>query len=634
MAGDIMSEKSKKRRPIAWRRYILLGVILVLAIRTVWLWPRKTWSLKKEHQVGLLPNDVLETRPSAKEIRHVVLISIDTCRADHLSCYGYSRRTSPNIDAVAAEGILFNHIVTPVPITLPAHSSMLTGTIPAYHRVRDNNNYRLSDSHVTLAEILRENGFVTGAVVGSYILRSHFGLAQGFDSYNDTFKQKVDRPFFTVNERSAEQVTYFANIWLEKHRKEKSFLFLHYYDPHDPYEFHKDFVFSSVPFVTLSKDRYDGEIAYMDHYVGQVIRKLKEVNLYESTLLIITADHGESLGEHSEETHGFFTYHSGIHVPLIIKVPGGPKGMVINDLAGIIDIVPTVCSFLGIDVPEHVQGMDLGVLLSDKGGSVEKRYLYCESLLPTKFDLSPLFSLVSDRWKYIHSLKSELYDLQKDPYETKNLFDDETRQASIMRERLRLIFEDYSVSDIVDNKIVMDEEARRRLESLGYVASSSVDESIQFDQFDEKRLDPKELIEVYNSFQRLLRLVDSGKFGQAKKVCRNLLKDWPDMEQLYFFLGRIALSENDTHEMVKNFSRFLSYTESDSNDSDMRLRFEDTRAIAHTNLGAALAREGKPSQAIEHYKKALFYNPYSVKANHNLAGAYFMQGKLGAAVVY
>jgi tetratricopeptide (TPR) repeat protein len=180
----------------------------------------------------------------------------------------------------------------------------------------------------------------------------------------------------------------------------------------------------------------------------------------------------------------------------------------------------------------------------------------------------------------------------------------------------------------------MDEEARRRLESLGYVASSSVDESIQFDQFDEKRLDPKELIEVYNSFQRLLRLVDSGKFGQAKKVCRNLLKDWPDMEQLYFFLGRIALSENDTHEMVKNFSRFLSYTESDSNDSDMRLRFEDTRAIAHTNLGAALAREGKPSQAIEHYKKALFYNPYSVKANHNLAGAYFMQGKLRDSVKY
>jgi arylsulfatase A-like enzyme len=630
----MMNRKLKEKRAVSWMKYVLLGAVLVLIVSTVLLLPRTNWSLKKEGRMGFPAQDTPGTAPSAKEIRHVVLISIDTCRADHLSCYGYSRRTSPNIDAVAAEGVLFNHVVTPVPITLPAHSSMLTGTVPPYHGVGDNNHFRLSSSNVTLAEILRENGFVTGAVVGSYILRSHFGIAQGFDSYNDAFEINENRPFFSGNERSAERVSYWGNTWLEQHRDEKFFLFLHYYDPHDPYELHKDFVFSSLPFVNLSKDRYDGEIAYVDHYIGQVIRKLKELNLYDSTLLIITADHGESLGQHSEDTHGFFTYHSSIHVPLVMRVPGGPKGAVINDLAGIIDIVPTVCGSLGIDVPEHVHGKDLNSFFSNKGGSVEGRYLYCESLIPTKFDLGPLFGLVSDRWKYVHSLRSELYDLRKDPYETKNLFTEQTQQAGIMREQLRLIFEDYRISDIVDNKMAVDEETRRRLQSLGYVASRSVDASVQFGQLGEKRLDPKDFIEVYNSFEKIFPLVERKKFSEAKRVCYNLLKKWPGMEQAYFFLGNIALLENDTQAMVKYFSRFLAYTETDSNDSDLRLEFEYECAIAHINLGVAFAHEGKPEKAIEHYTKALFYDPYSVKANYNLADAYMMLGKLGDSVKY
>ncbi|GAG97977.1 unnamed protein product, partial [marine sediment metagenome] len=288
-----------------------------------------------------------------KKITHVVLISIDTCRADHLGCYGYLRKTSPNIDAVAAEGIMFKHAVTSVPITLPAHSSMLTGTIPIYHGVRDNNNYQLSDSSLTVAEILHQYKFVTGAVIGAFVLDSQFGLDQGFDFYDD----KIDpgeKKFFIYSERKAEEVTRLANIWLEENKNKKSFLFLHYFDPHSPYESHERFRFGSGFDPNSQIDGYDSEIAYTDYCIGQVIDKLKELSLYDSTLLIITADHGEGLGQHNEISHGFFIYYSTLHVPLIIKIPTGPKGKQINNLVALIDILPTICDSLGIDVPKHI----------------------------------------------------------------------------------------------------------------------------------------------------------------------------------------------------------------------------------------------------------------------------------------
>lgn len=626
-----MSETLKKKHRFTWKKYVLLGLVLAVAARTILFLPRRGWSLKGEHLRSLRPAGLLQAGPFSKEIRNVVLISIDTLRADHLGCYGYSRRTSPNIDAFAAEGILFNHAVTPVPITLPAHSSMLTGTTPPYHKVRDNNNYRLSGSNVTLAEILGENGFVTGAIIGAFVLDSQFGLAQGFDNYDDSIKLKAKKAFWLSNERKAEEVTRLAKRWLEGHREERFFLFLHYFDPHDPYNLHKGFVFSSFPFLALRKDHYDSEIAYTDDCIGQVIEKMKELNLYDSTLVIITGDHGESLGQHSEKTHGYFTYNSSIHVPLIMRVPGGPGGVIIDNVAGLIDIVPTVCSAVGIDVPSHIEGADLSVFFSDRGGPVEERYLFSESLMPTKFGLGPLFSLSGDRWKYIHSTESELYDLREDPYEGANLFNKHTQQVSAMQERLKFMLEDERLDDIAGSQVAMDEETRKRLESLGYVAGRTVDEGVESGK---KRLDPKKLVEVYNSFERIFPLIDKRKFSKAKRICHNLLKKWPDMEQVYFFLGHIALSENDTEGMVRYFSRFLAYAESGPEDSGSRVKMAHDCASAHTNLGAVLAREGKLQEAVAHYKKALSYNPYLLKTSHNLAGAYLMQGRVGEAVTY
>ena len=451
---------------------------MLLIVRTIWLFPRTNWSIKDVNRTGTVGKNVRRRNITAKDVRHIVLISIDTCRADHLGCYGYSRKTSSNIDTLAAESVLFNHAVAPVPITLPSHSSMLTGTIPPYHKVRDNSSYRLDSANVTLAEILKENGFVTGAIIGSFVLDSRFGLDQGFDTYNDKLSKKQKSEFFHhSNERKAEDVTYAANIWLEKHREDKFFLFLHYFDPHFPYELHERFAYKTYPFLTsVPKDLYDGEVAYTDYCIGQVIEKLKNLGLYDSTMIVLTADHGEGLGEHSELSHAYFIYHSTLHVPLIIKAPGWPKGGRIDNVVGIIDIVPTVCGALGIPAPPSVQGRDLSALLSNNRSIIEERYLFCESLYPTKYDLGPFFGIVSNRWKYIHTSYPELYDLVRDPQETKNLLKYQLQQTRVMQEQLESILQNSSGSTFADSRMTLDEETRGRLESLGYIGPTDDDE--------------------------------------------------------------------------------------------------------------------------------------------------------------
>lgn len=228
----------------------------------------------------------------AAGVRQIILISIDTCRADYLGCYGYQSETTPNIDAVAAEGILFENAISPVPVTLPAHSSMLTGTDPPYHGVHDNSAHLVDDSNVALAETLKNVGFTTGAAVSAFVLDAQFGLGQGFDTYHDDFE--TPRVGNTVVQRRAGETTRVALEWLEENKNEEFFLFLHYYDPHHKYQ-------PPEPFASqFASNPYAGEIAYTDHCIGQVIQKLKDLKLYASTLLIITADHGEMLGEHGE----------------------------------------------------------------------------------------------------------------------------------------------------------------------------------------------------------------------------------------------------------------------------------------------------------------------------------------------
>jgi len=543
------------------------------------------------------------------EIRQVVLISIDTCRADYLSCYGYPRNTTPNLDVIAQNGIRFENVAAQVPLTLPSHSSMLTGTIPPYHGVHDNLDYRLGESNLTLAEILKQNGYKTAAIISAFVIDSKFGLDQGFDTYNDDFVEVVKIGEFT--ERRGAETTHFAGKWLEENAGEKFFLFLHYYDPHHP-------LMPPEPFFSSYKDNlYAGEIAYTDFCIAHVINKLIELGLYDSTLLIIVGDHGESLNEHDETAHGYFIYDATVKVPLIIRSPGGAKNRVVNDVVGLIDIVPTILSSLKIPVPPQVQGKDLTGYLTPAAypKSADKRYIYCESLTPTKFLCNPLLGVVTEEWKYIQTTHPELYHLQTDPGETKNLIDEQPQRARLLQEQLKQILETH-VRSGGDSKAALDAESIKKLESLGYVSAGSIDESFTFDQ---SKRDPKGYIHLYENVAKSLGYIQDKELEKAREICAAIMAEYPDCSYAYYILGHIASKEEDYETAVKNYNRALELA-------------PDSRDILYS-LGVVYAHQEKLDEAIKYWERVLELKDDDTRARISLASALAYQGKFDKAIM-
>jgi len=546
---------------------------------------------------------------SARDVDRVILISIDTCRADHLSCYGYYRRTTPNIDAIARQGVLFDNAISPVPLTLPAHSSMLTGTIPSYHGVHDNDGYKLDRSYLTLAEILAQAGFTTGAIVSAFVMDSQFGLDQGFESYNDKFEEELEGNL--IVQRGGGEVSRFAVDWLTGHRKEKFFLFLHYYDPHAKYE-------PPEPFFSRYRDSlYAGEVAYTDYCIGRVIKKLKELGLYDSSLIIITSDHGEMLGEHKELTHGYFIYQGAVKVPLIFKLPAQASLGRINSLVGLVDIVPTVCGLLGLDVPAGLQGKDLSPYFQEGPSPAAERRLYCESLTPTKYDANPLFGVVTGRFKYIYTTKPELYDLVNDPCETDNLAEKLPEQARNLQVHLKKTLEQTVGRKEHDSRAQMSQEDIKRLESLGYIAGGRVREQFELDQ---SRDDPKDLIDFHLEYGKVSQLLLEEKYDEAKSICENLLSKRPGLARVYNRLGDIAFEREDMTAAVGYFSKAVE------------LEPHGIEAhVSQRSLGTVLALLGRDDEAIEHYELSLRVQPNQPVILDNLARLYFRRHKLRQA---
>lgn len=553
------------------------------------------------------------------EIRHVVLISIDTLRADYLSSYGFPQSTTPNIDAVANHGTLFRSVVTPVPITLPAHASMLTGKIPPSHGVHHNFGYQLADSNQTLSEMLQKQGFRTDGIISSFVLHSQFGMNQGFDSYNDEFSEKHlgDHGL----ERKAAETTDLALSWLDRNKGQKSFLFLHYYDPH--WDYAPPEPFSS----TYSDDLYAGEIAYTDHCIGQVIDRLKELNMYDSTLLIIVGDHGEMLGEHGEKTHTYFIYESAIKVPLVIKLPGQKKGGSVSEPVGIIDIVPTVCSLMGINIPAEVQGADLTRFLE---GDVPKGYtrnLYSESVAPTQFGASSLMSVTGERWKYIQAPRPELYDIVADPGELNNLVMEEPHRARILKDELMQIIES-SVRKDPDSRMELDAESIRRLESLGYVAGKEDGEI----EFDDSKGDPKDFVHLLEVMRHVKHLIEDRNYNEARTLLEKAAVTAPQCARIFSRLGEVCMLQADYDGAVIGYRKayqldpqsisdatynnlaWIQATQPSLSSRDVqealryaaiinrKTRFEDPRAL--DTLSVTFAASGLFEDAVEAAEKA------------------------------
>jgi arylsulfatase A-like enzyme len=565
--------------------------------------------------IGLsIAGGYLYNNSGARRIKHIVLISMDTTRADALSCYGNKHKTTPNIDALAAEGVLFENAIAPTPLTLPSHSTMLTGTTPLYHGIHDNIYYQLDKSHVTLAEILKKKGFSTAAFIGSFMLDSQFGLDQGFDYYNDEFEDV--QVSLGINERRAGETSRLACEWIDDHYKENMFLFLHFYDPHMKYDppepFDSMFTDSSLAMssVIAQFSLYTGEIAYADHCIGQVINKLKSLSIYDSTLIIVTGDHGEMLGEHKEITHGFFIYRSVVRVPLVFKLPGRSRQARVKNTVGLADIVPTICSLLNIEPSSDVQGKDITPYLIRNDPVNLQKHVYCESLTPTKYKCNTLLALVSDRYKYIQTTRPELYDIIEDPKESNNLIDQdpnleaqnpESKRARLLKKRLQQIIE-RTVKEGSSNQTEFDEETIARLESLGYV-SGGITEDFSFDQ---SLNDPKDRITYHILDSRVIPRIYQKKFDEAREMSEQMISLRPELYQGYLNLARIALEEKDFATAVKVLKKAI--------------RCDPNQYVVHGELAAVLFEEKEFDQSLFHVQESLRLNPRYHKGLYTLAG--------------
>jgi arylsulfatase A-like enzyme len=390
---------------------------------------------------------------------NVVVITLDTTRADRLSPYGLMDSPMPGLERLAREGVVFDQATSVAPLTLPAHASLFTGLLPPAHGVRDNADQALDAAHVTLAEILRGRGFRTAAFVASVVLDADRGLAQGFDRYASVPADA--RRIAPARQRRADDVIADALQWLDDAGTTTPFfLWTHLYDPHAPYD-------PPEPYRTAFLDPYIGEIAFADAQIGRLLDALERRGVLDRTVVVVAGDHGESLGDHGERDHGIFVYESVLRVPLIIRGPRIPPRRV-ADVVRLTDVAPTILDLLGLPSPP-MDGVSLGSLLSGRTTRVDLE-AYSESLYPRRLGWSPLRALRDGRFKLIDAPRPELYDLERDPFEERNIHDERRSLADAMRRRLAILARERGLSR-ADGLAEPPAGLRERLAALGYVGS-------------------------------------------------------------------------------------------------------------------------------------------------------------------
>jgi arylsulfatase A-like enzyme/cytochrome c-type biogenesis protein CcmH/NrfG len=576
------------------------------------LWLALSLLLRLPGPAPLEPAAQDSSRAVPDVLPNVVFITIDTLRADHLGCYGYKQIRTPHIDALAADGFRFERAFTPVPVTLPAHTAIFTGTYPLFSGMHDFSGNKLNPSQPTLASVLKQNGYNTAAVLGSAVLDSRFGLDHGFDFYYDHFDfNRLQESNLEEMERSGNVVADVTLDWLSKNYQSKFFLWMHLYDPHYPYR-------PPPPYSVEYKDRpYDGEIAFADAQVGRLIQFLKDKDLYRNTLIVLSGDHGESLGEHGEKTHGFFIYNATLHVPMIIHLPGQTSGQVVPDLVSLADLMPTVLHHLKIEVPAKVQGRSLLSLMSaevsDKELSdkekADRRDLYAETFLPRlHFNWSELQALETDRYHFIDAPKPELYDLSKDPGETKNLFSEKKAVSDELRARLAATIHRYTAGEELAEKTGLDPALMERLKSLGYAGFSGGGKA----QDKGRSLpDPKDRIESYELISEALSESQHGEYAASTLKLAATLKTEPESVPVHYLLGLNYYRMREFPKAIDEFQHVL--------------RLSPDYSLAVFNLGLAYAHSGDLDDAIATLKQALTLDATNFSAAYNLGVAYLQK---------
>jgi len=569
--------------------------------------------------------------PGTNPKLNILLITIDTLRADRLSCYGSQFVKTPHIDMLAQRGELFSRAFANTSTTLPSHANILLGVTPNYHGVHENLNFIVSEELLTLAEHLKNYGYATGAFVGAYPLESRFGLAQGFDIYDDKYSRSHTENFASL-ERRAEDVISGALEWLED-RRSPWFLWIHCWDPHIPYD-------PPEPFKTQYKEHpYEGEVAYVDLALGKLLDQMEESGLSDSTLIIFTGDHGESLGQHGEKTHGFFAYNSSLWIPLIISHPTAVPGRA-GDYVSHIDIFPTVCDVLGIEKPSFLQGRSL--LPALKGMKLREKPIYFESLYPYySRGWAPLKGFIHEKKKFISSPLPELYDLEQDFDELGNLAEEEKNVEQ--RSQFQKITDELTPSKEIDAAQKADRETREKLASLGYVSGVRVSTRKDFGIQD----DVKILLPYLNKAEEAWELYEEGKREAGIKLLKEIIKERKNTDLAYKILAFIHQAQGDTKEALaileqglialpSNYEIFIEYMKLlisaqqydkvISRFEEMRMREADYDPAIWNNLGIAHAKKGNFEEAIKAYEMGLSLDDKLPELNNNLANAYFSLG--------
>ena len=551
--------------------------------------------------------------PAKLQPPNVILITLDTIRADRMGFLGSKRGLTPHLDALARQSVVFTHACSQVPLTTASHATILTGTYPQFHQVNDF-GVPLAEDLPYAPYIFRGNGYHTAAFVGSLVLdpvaRSAPGFERGFDTYDAGFhRRRMDEDRYQAIERRGGEVVGHALTWLTTHQKGPFFIWVHLYDAHDPYD-------PPEPYKTrYAAAPYDGEIAYVDAAVGKLLSWLRLRGLYDGAMIAVMADHGEALGEHGEITHGIFLYDETIHVPLLFKMPQERSaGTRVDTRAGLVDVLPTMLQAAGIAVPKEVQGESLLSML--KATTSRDRPAYAESDYPHRtFGWSSLRSLRTGKYLFIEAPRKELYDEAADPKAEHNLSaasvavtDTLTSQVDAFRQKTSTAKEAPKVS--------ADPGLQERLNALGYVATDSSSSSMP--GIKETGADPKDKVEVVNLLHRAEMAKEDMRFEEAVPLLEQVIALEPNLPITYLQLGTALSSLKDYEKAVPILRKAV----------EMR----PDLTIPRYQLGSALFETGDFVGAAAEFETAVARSPNWPEAHLSLATAYARIDRLTDAI--
>lgn len=568
---------------------------------------------------------------------NVLLVTIDTLRADHLGCYGNADAHTPVLDALASRGMRFETAIAHAPITGPSHASILTGLTPLRHGVRNNSDYVLPKTVPTLPETLAHAGYRTAAFVSGFPLEKRFGYNRGFEVYDDVLPHGNDARRAPYVERPADQTTSLAVRWLDERAASRApwFLWVHYFDPHSPYEPPAEYAtrFAAHP--------YDGEIAFVDAQLGALLHRLESLGLTGRTLVVVTADHGESLGEHGEATHGIFVYDATLKVPWIIAGPGVPAGRTSQVVARSIDIAPTLLDYTRQPIARVIEGRSVRPAIEGRPMSDEPAY--AESLFASlHLRWAPLYAWRTSKWKLIDAPRPELFDVQDDPREVRDRATDERARVEGLRRPLRAALK----TQTPDASATVDAEAAERLRALGYLGGGTP----WSPEMASSRRDPKDALPLIQHLERGMEMARIDPATAVRELTA-VLREAPEavLPRRY---RAVALGAQGRYEEAIADMRTLEKAGALTSEDlvvlgdSLRLAGRTEEALAALDRASALQpqlvppwltradaliKDGRTAEAEQAYQKVLAISPEHSEALRGLGDLALIRGDLQAA---